>query len=90
MLKFEKIYRDSKIILTEGALVERLKAEFNVEVDNYINHAGLIYTNPDLLAMLYKQYIDIAQKYSLLIMLMTPTRKVNFDSLKKSNFRGKT
>lgn len=89
MMIFEKIFRESKIILTEGALIERLKAEFNVEIDSHINHAGLIYTNPKILEILYRQYIDIGQKHNLPIMLMTPTRKVNFESIKKSKFQGK-
>lgn len=89
MTTFEKVYKESKIILTEGALVERLKTEFDVEIDSYINHAGLIYTNPEILEMLYKQYVDIAQKHNLPIMIMTPTRKVNFESIKNSKFHDK-
>lgn len=86
---FEEIYKSSKIILTEGALVERLKSEFNAEMDECINHAGLIYTHPESLESLYRQYIDIGQEYNLPIMIMTPTRKVNFESLKSSQFNGK-
>ncbi|MBU1014737.1 MAG: homocysteine S-methyltransferase family protein [Bacteroidetes bacterium] len=89
-MTFEKIFRESKIILTEGAIVERLKAEFNIDVDSHINHAGMIYTNPEILEFLYRQYIDIAEKYNLPIMVMTPTRKVNFESLKKSKFKGRS
>ncbi|KJF41649.1 homocysteine S-methyltransferase family protein [Draconibacterium sediminis] len=88
-MRFEEIYKSSKIILTEGALVERLKSEFNAEMDECINHAGLIYTHPESLESLYRQYIDIGQEYNLPIMIMTPTRKVNFESLKNSQFNGK-
>lgn len=88
-MKFEEIYKSSKIILTEGALVERLKSEFNVELDNCINHAGLIYTHPESLESLYRQYIEIGRKFDLPIMIMTPTRKVNCESLKSSQFNGK-
>ena len=88
-MTFEEIYQSSKIILTEGALAERLKTEFNAEMDVWINHAGLIYTHPELLESLYRQYIEIGQKFNLPIMIMTPTRKVNFESLKNSQFRDK-
>ena len=88
-MSFETIVRESKIILTEGALVERLKAEFNLELDDSINHAGLIYSKPEILELLYRQYIDIGKKYKLPIMIMTPTRKVNFESLNESHFRNK-
>lgn len=89
MSLFAKIFHESEIILTEGAVVERLKSEYHVELDRHINHAGLIYSNPRVLELLYRQYIDIGQKYNLPMMVMTPTRKVNFDSTEKSAFRGK-
>lgn len=88
-MTFEEIYQSSKIILTEGAIVERLKSEFNAEMDEWINHAGLIYTHPESLETLYRQYIEIGQKFDLPMMIMTPTRKVNFESLKSSQFNSK-
>jgi len=81
---FKDIFKESKVILTEGALVERLKSEFNLKMDAFVNHANLIYENPKILELLYKQYIDIGQRYNLPIMIMTPTRKVNFESTIKS------
>jgi S-methylmethionine-dependent homocysteine/selenocysteine methylase len=89
MSLFEKVFQESDIILTEGAVVERLKSEFHVALDRYINHAGLIYSNPHVWELLYRQYIDIGHKYNLPMMVMTPTRKVNFDSAENSAFLGK-
>ena len=86
---FEKIFRESKIILTEGAIVERLKSEFGLRMDHAINHAGLIYTHPESLEFLYRQYIDTAQKFNLPIMLMTPTRRVNAETVIKSGLHHK-
>lgn len=88
-MQFEECFNSSKYILTEGAIVERLKGEYHLEMDQSINHAGLIYTNPAILAELYRQYIAIAQKYDIPIMLMTPTRKVNVESIKLSKFQDK-
>ena len=48
-MTFDNIFRESKMILTEGALVERLKTEFNLVMDASINHAGLIYSKPETL-----------------------------------------
>lgn len=84
---FDKLYRESKLILTEGAIVERLKADYGLSMDKHINHAGLIYRKPEILEELYRQYIDIGRKYDLPIMIMTPTRKVNFESIEKSNYK---
>jgi len=89
MKSFEKIINNSKVILTEGALAERLKKEYNLEMDNSINHAGLIYSNPSVLETIYRQYINIGKKYDLPIMIMTPTRRVNIESINKSNFSGR-
>ena len=88
-MKFEEIYQTEKIILTEGAIVERLKSEYNLVLDKWINHAGLIYTQPETLESIYGQYIEIGQKYNLPVMIMTPTRKVNNESLMNSRFKNK-
>ena len=86
-MSFENCYTNSRIILTEGAIVERLKKEFNVLLDPFVNHAGLIYDYPDALTQIYREYIDIARSYHLPIMLMTPTRKVNIVTHQLSAFR---
>ena len=86
---FEEIFNESEILLTEGAIVERLKSEFNAKLDQYINHAGLIYSNLGYLEKIYEQYINIGKKHDLPIMLMTPTRKVNIDSISKSPYYSK-
>jgi S-methylmethionine-dependent homocysteine/selenocysteine methylase len=84
--KFEKIFRESEIVLTEGALAVRLKSEYNITMDKHIAQAGIIYSYPHLLEKLYKQYIDIAVRHNLPIMLMTPTRKANFISVAESAY----
>lgn len=86
---FERIFRESKLILTEGALVERLKSEYNFKMDAFINHAGLIYHEPGILELLYRQYIDIGKEHDLPVMIMTPTRKANFESINESGYRDK-
>ncbi len=86
---FHKIFHVSKLILTEGALVERLKTEFNIQLDPHINHAAQIYENPVALEALYRQYIGIAQKHDLPIMLATPSRRVNEETLAISTYNDK-
>ena len=88
-MAFETIFRESALILTEGALVERLKTEFNATLDASVNHAGLIYTKPEILEILYRQYINVGQNYGLPVMIMTPTRKVNIESVGNSQFHPK-
>lgn len=88
-MSFNTLYEKSEMILTEGALVERLKSEFNLVMDDRVNHAGLIYSKPEILELLYRQYIDVGRAYDLPVMIMTPTRKVNQESKKRSAFRDK-
>jgi S-methylmethionine-dependent homocysteine/selenocysteine methylase len=88
-MNFEKLFCESEIILTEGAIVERLKNESGLTMDRFINHGGYIYKNSEILKRVYTEYLDIAQNFNLPVMLMTPTRKVNFESLEKSEFRDK-
>jgi len=85
-IRFEELFSSSRFILTEGAILERVKRFKGVEIDPYINHAGLIYDAPSILRMIYIQYIDIAKRRNMPVMLMTPTRKVNYETLAKSKF----
>ncbi|WP_320053202.1 homocysteine S-methyltransferase family protein [uncultured Acetobacteroides sp.] len=89
-MNFVECLSCSRTILTEGALVERLKNELGLTMDPYVNHAGLIYDNPDALATFYRQYIAIAQRYDTPIMLMTPTRRVNADTVPQSKYANKS
>lgn len=63
-LSFVDAYRTFPYILTEGAIVERLRHEFHIPLDEHLVHAALIYDDAhrDTLAGLYKQYIDIARQ----------------------------
>lgn len=88
-MPFEAVLRETRFLLTEGAIVERLKNEYHATLDDHINHAGLIYDAQDSLATLYKQYIEIARIYHIPMMLMTPTRKVNLETHKKSAYHAK-
>ena len=65
----------------EGALAERLKREFNITIDDDVALASIIYKKEyaKVLKELFIQYINIANKYDLPIMITTPTRRANKD-----------
>lgn len=88
-MTFEAVFKNARYVLTEGAVAERLKTEFSLDLDDHINHAGLIYDAPRVMGTLYRQYIEIAQQYHTPIMLMTPTRKVNIETTRQSGYPGK-
>ncbi|MGL5676948.1 MAG: homocysteine S-methyltransferase family protein, partial [Cellulosilyticaceae bacterium] len=80
-----------RVILTEGAIVERIKRQYDVEVDEYIATASLIYDEVGRGALegIYKQYIDIAVEKDLPIMIMTSTRRADKERIKQSQYREK-
>lgn len=88
---FIDIYNQSPVMLTEGAIVERLRREYCVPLDGDIVHAALIYDDKyrQILGTIYKQYMDIAEEFSLPIMVMTPTRRVNSERVARSAFHDK-
>ena len=88
-LSFVDAYRTFPYILTEGAIVERLRHEFHIPLDEHLVHAALIYDDAhrDTLAGLYKQYIDIAASHDLPLMLMTPTHRANVENIAVSAYR---
>jgi S-methylmethionine-dependent homocysteine/selenocysteine methylase len=86
---FEAQVANSGPLLTEGAVAERLKSEARAELDPFLNHAGLIYDRPLLLAGIYRQYVNIARRHDIPMMLMTPTRRVNFETIPRSKYPGR-
>ncbi len=87
-LNFEKMFKSSKYVLMEGAVGERLKREFNIRIDENLALANLIYDKYSRKALesIYQQYIDIAKKYDLPLMITTPTRRANYERVKKSSY----
>lgn len=90
-MDFIQTINDYPIIITEGAIIERLKREYSIELDTYIANAGLIY-NPihrELLAGIYKQYIDITCERDVPILLFTPTWRANIERIKQAHIINK-
>lgn len=83
-----KIIADSTVILTEGGVVERIKRDPTVELDPYIGHSGLIYDSKgrEVLTKIYREYIDIGEKYNLPFLSLAPTWRANPERIKKSIF----
>lgn len=86
---FEKCYNNSDFILMEGSLSERLKREFNILPNSEIALAAHVYNkdSSEKLLSLFTQYINIAEKYELPIMITTPTRRANKERVLSSKFK---
>lgn len=66
-------------LLMEGALGERLKREYGLDISGDVAMADLIYSEKGRMALetLWRGYISIAQKYGLPFLATTPTRRAN-------------
>ena len=63
----------------EGALGERLKREYGLDISGEIAMAGLVRTQAgrNALAVLWRQYAAVAARYKLPFLATTPTRRAN-------------
>lgn len=86
-IPFKVCYEQAPSILMEGAISERLKREYHRQMSEPLSLAKQIYdqNNKAQLISLYKQYIEIAEKYKLPLMITTPTRKANKENVSDSN-----
>jgi S-methylmethionine-dependent homocysteine/selenocysteine methylase len=74
-----EIIRAHPVILTEGALIERLRRDATVPLDPDVLHAGFIYDERgrEALRHLYRQYLDIGSAADLPMIVCTPTWRAN-------------
>jgi S-methylmethionine-dependent homocysteine/selenocysteine methylase len=88
-ISFEECFRQQKFMLMEGALGERLKREYGILPDETLGLAGHVYNEKakNALCDLYCQYLSIARKHTLPVMITTPTRRANRERIAHSAFR---
>ena len=83
---FISCFLKSRYLLMEGAIAERLKREFNIKIDGQVALASFVYSDKEKLEMIYKEYIDVAVKFDIPIMISTPTRRANRDRVLASGY----
>jgi homocysteine S-methyltransferase len=92
MRNFESIMT-ARVVLTEGSMVERIRRASEVELDPFVSHAGLVYSESGraVLKNIYTEYIDIGRKYRLPFIALAPTWRANPERVAKSQYaaRGK-
>lgn len=88
---FINCYNNSNLILAEGSVGLRITNEFGLIQDKQIMHASHIYNSKgrEVLEEIYGQYLQAAQDFSLPIILMTNTRRVNKERLFSSSYSDK-
>jgi len=75
----KKLIENNKLILTEGAVVERLRRSYKVNLHPLLVNAPFIYDGAGQTALeeIYQGYIDIAQEAGLPFLMCAPTWRAN-------------
>ena len=76
------------LILAEGAVIERLRRDPNIDLDPNILHAGWIYDDRkrQKLKAIYQGYLEIGRNHNVPMIIFTPTWRANPERLKAAGF----
>lgn len=80
------MFSQEPLVLTEGAIAERLRRMPEIELDPHVAQASLIYDRRgrEVLACLYREYLDIGQAHGLPMILLTPTRRAHRSRIERA------
>lgn len=83
----EKIARNETFLM-EGALGERLKREYHLDISGQVAMASLVYQRAGRAALrtLWLHYLAIAQAYHLPFLATTPTRRANRERVERRGY----
>lgn len=78
----------NELFLMEGALGERLKREYHLDISGNVAMASLVYqrSGRDALRALWLQYLSIAKEYNLPFIAATPTRRANRERAERGGY----
>jgi len=81
---FSRYLDQSDIILSEGAVIERLRRETEWELDPHVVNAAFIYDQEkrSVLASIYRQYLEVGSASGLPLLLSTPTWRASRERIK--------
>jgi len=87
-LPFPEFFEKSQCILGEGAVIERLRRNSEIDLDPHIVNSAFIYDKDKgaALSQIYRQYLDIGLKYNLPLLLSTPTWRASRERIKEAGY----
>jgi homocysteine S-methyltransferase len=85
---FSEFLQRHPCILSEGAVIERLRRNTDVELDPLIVNSAFVYREPHRSAIetIYRQYLDIGQRHRLPLMLSTPTWRASRERIEAAGY----
>ncbi len=80
-----------EVLLTEAAVVERMRREFRVPADDRLAYGGAIYDERarGALRQIYGGYIEVARRHALPLLLASSTRRSSAERIAASRFAGR-
>jgi homocysteine S-methyltransferase len=89
-IPFPDFLKQSKCILGEGAVIERLRRDSDCDLDPHIVNSGFIYhaAKRAALAAIYRQYLDIGFRHNVPLLLSTPTWRASRERIAAAGLTG--
>ena len=89
--KFNRLLAAATPILGEGAVIERLKRSPGIRLDENVVNSALIYEESGRAALeaIYRQYLEIGQRYQLPLLLSTPTWRAGRERIAAAGLAGR-
>ncbi len=90
-MNFEAALNNYSFILTEGSVVERVRRNNEIQFDENLGNASLLYdkNGRKLLEAIYRQYIEVGKRYNLPMITLTPTWRANNERIAKAGLINK-
>lgn len=87
---FEEFIKRSTCILGEGALIERLRRNTDLQLDQYLVNSAFIYEESKRAAVerIYQQYLDIGRSFNLPLLISTSTWRASRERIEAAGCAG--
>jgi homocysteine S-methyltransferase len=84
--RFARALDGKELLLTEGAIVERIRRDSGIPLDRDVAHTALLYTQAGRAALstLWQEYLQIARTYHSCMLICTPTWRANSERLART------
>ena len=91
MTTFQAFLTQSPTVLGEGAVIERLRRSPGIQLDDHVVNSALIYEAAGCAALetIYRQYLEIGQRYKLPLLLSTPTWRASRERIAAAGLAGR-
>jgi homocysteine S-methyltransferase len=88
---FQSLLETSPVILSEGAVIERLRRMPDICLDEHVVNSALIYDDHGraALAGICRQYLEIGRRYHLPLLLSTPTWRAGRERIATAGLAGR-